>query len=95
MDIVFGGGLVILVCILYYLSSRHSTSDRIEESIEVEPEAALPTEEELIAEWKKTLNKMTKTEIDEFALKEHGIVLDRRRTKAVMIDTFISKKLSQ
>ena len=55
------------------------------------PKAAKPkakAETPAAAVNRETLEAMTKKEIDSLATK-HGVELDRRKTKAVMIDTFL------
>jgi hypothetical protein len=50
--------------------------------------ASAPEEDAInLAEYEK----MTKIELDEYAAQEHGIYLDRRKTKIAMITDFIQK----
>jgi len=41
-------------------------------------------------ETRKSLEKMTKVKIDELAQERFGVELDRRRTKEIMIDEFLT-----
>ena len=65
----------------------------VEQVVKTEPLTVRPkksTAEKPKKETRKSLEKMTKVKIDELAEERFGVKLDRRKTKADMIEEFMS-----
>lgn len=92
-DIVFGA-IIALIGILYWMLTGKGgenladqikkAAEEVEDVVEVMEDFAKETPAELQAK----LEKMTKVQIEEHG-REHGIELDKRKTKANMIKDFM------